>query len=78
MKRGRYWTFALVDPTGGSLLRMSTQNKSDGEVWVAFFVQAGCTVAVPPPPSRPFEWAPAWGVGECWKRASQGYRAREF
>ena len=46
MKRGRYWTFALVDPTGGSLLRMSTQNKPDGELWVAFFKQAGCTIEV--------------------------------
>lgn len=46
MKRGRYWTFALVDPTGGSLLRMSTQNKPDGELWVSLFKKAGCTIEV--------------------------------
>jgi len=35
LKRARYWTFSLVDATGGSVLRLSTENQHDGEKWVA-------------------------------------------
>ena len=33
-KRGRYWTFSVVDPSGLSLLRMSTESEKEAEKWV--------------------------------------------
>eukprot|EP00240_Pyramimonas_obovata_P003049 CAMPEP_0118923662 /NCGR_PEP_ID=MMETSP1169-20130426/2102_1 /TAXON_ID=36882 /ORGANISM="Pyramimonas obovata, Strain CCMP722" /LENGTH=671 /DNA_ID=CAMNT_0006864679 /DNA_START=317 /DNA_END=2332 /DNA_ORIENTATION=- len=53
LKRGRYWTFSLIDTTGGSLLRLSTENKKDGEMWIAALKAAGnIDVEVLPPDSR--------------------------
>lgn len=69
MKRGRFWAFSLIDPAGGSLLRLSTEHKPDGELWVAAFKTAGCTVTEsaprnksPRPPSRNLRYR-AKGVG---------------
>eukprot|EP00241_Pyramimonas_parkeae_P003563 CAMPEP_0114255748 /NCGR_PEP_ID=MMETSP0058-20121206/17740_1 /TAXON_ID=36894 /ORGANISM="Pyramimonas parkeae, CCMP726" /LENGTH=642 /DNA_ID=CAMNT_0001370179 /DNA_START=41 /DNA_END=1969 /DNA_ORIENTATION=+ len=47
-KVNKFWTFSLIDPEGGSLLRLSTENQADGEVWVAAFQNAGCTVVEAP------------------------------
>ena len=33
-KRDKYWTFSVIDQSGLSLLRMSTQNEKDAESWV--------------------------------------------
>lgn len=33
-KRGKYWTFSVVDPSGLNLLRMSSENEKEAGKWV--------------------------------------------
>ncbi len=33
-KRGKYWTFSIVDPSGLNLLRMSSENQAESEKWI--------------------------------------------
>lgn len=33
-KRGKYWTFSVVDPSGLNLLRMSSENEREAGLWV--------------------------------------------
>lgn len=33
-KRGKYWTFSIVDPSGLNLVRMSSENQAESEKWI--------------------------------------------
>lgn len=33
-KRGKYWTFSIVDPSGLNLVRMSSENHAESEKWI--------------------------------------------
>lgn len=54
-KRRKFWTFRLVDASGGTLVRLSTESAPEGESWVAAFAQNGNSVrwrAAPPSASQ--------------------------
>ena len=46
MKQKRFFTFRLVDAAGAAVLRLSTQDRADGERWVQVLESAGCPVEV--------------------------------
>eukprot|EP00899_Mesostigma_viride_P026934 jgi/Mesvir1/7425/Mv19207-RA.2 len=44
IKKGKYFTFRIVDADDGVLLRLSSAYEPEGKAWVDAFKEAGCTV----------------------------------
>lgn len=42
LKNRRYWTFGVVDRSGLSLIRLSSENQAEASKWVDALVKAGC------------------------------------
>ncbi|GAX78660.1 hypothetical protein CEUSTIGMA_g6098.t1 [Chlamydomonas eustigma] len=45
MEGGKHWSFAIIDPRGQTLLRLSALSKAVADKWVSAFQQAGCALA---------------------------------
>ncbi len=74
IKNRRYWTFGVVDRSGLSLIRLSSENQAEANKWIDALVKAGCERRVlsadakerSPLRSADVRWVCCkWGVGTC-------------